>query len=299
MRRSSRLAISGLVSGLVSGVALLAGGASAAPQPLRLAVTDISGLEMLQTEFGRFRDVLAQATGQPVAFYPVSSRTAAVEAMRAGRVDFVLTGPAEYVVFRTLAGARPVVGFSRPDYYSAIVTLADSGIYRIEQLKGRKVAFGAVGSTSDHLAPAQILADAGLDPLRDVVPAHIDRNVAWEALKRGDVAAVALGYRKLTIVREREKDLPPGAFRVIARGPDLPNDVLVAGSHVAPDRLALVRRTFVEHSSELVAAILAGEENQKYQGMKFVANVDDGDYEYVRSMYRSIGRPQLAEFVGE
>jgi phosphonate transport system substrate-binding protein len=288
-----------LLFGILFGVTLLSGGAGAAPEPLRMAVTDISGLEMLQAEFGRFRDVLTRATGQEVAFYPVSSRTAAVEAMRAQRVDFVLTGPAEYVVFRKLAGARPVVGFSRPDYYSAIVTLAESGIHRLDQLKGRKVAFGPVGSTSDHLAPAQLLADAGLDPQRDVVPAHIDRNVAWEALKRGDVAAVALGYRKLSIVREREKELAPGAFRVIARGPDLPNDVLVAGSHVSAEKLSLVRRTFVENSAELVAAILAGEENQKYQGMQFVANVDDGDYEYVRSMYRSIGRPQLAEFVGE
>jgi phosphonate transport system substrate-binding protein len=291
MRRSGLLGIS-------CAAALLAGTAGAA-EPLRMAVTDISGLEMLQAEFGKFRDVLSKATGQEVAFYPVSSRTAAVEAMRAQRVDFVLTGPAEYVVFRTLAGARPVVGFSRPDYYSAIVTMADSGVHRVDQLKGRKVAFGPIGSTSDHLAPAQILADAGLDPQRDIIPTHIDRNVAWEALKRGDVAAVALGYRKLVIVREREKDLPPGAFRVIARGPDLPNDVLVAGSHVSPEKVALVRRIFVEHSSELVAAILSGAENQKYQGMKFVANVDDADYEYVRSMYRSIGRPQLAEFVGD
>jgi len=295
MRQSGRVGI----FGSFCAAALLAGSAGAAPAPLRMAVTDISGLEMLQAEFGKFRDVLASATGQEVAFYPVSSRTAAVEAMRAQRVDFVLTGPAEYVVFRTLAGARPVVGFSRPDYYSAIVVLADSGIHRLDQLKGKKVAFGPVGSTSDHLAPAQLLADAGIDPQRDVVPTHIDRNVAWEALKRGDVAAVALGYRKLVIVREKEKDLPPGAFRVIARGPDLPNDVLVAGSHVPAEEIAKVRKTFVEHSAELVAAILSGQENQKYQGMKFVANVDDADYEYVRAMYRSIGRPQLAEFVGE
>ena len=287
------------ILGILCGAVLLAGTAGAAPEPLRMAVTDISGLETLHAEFGPFRDVLEKATGQEVSFYPVSSRTAAVEAMRAERVDFVLTGPAEYVVFRTLAGARPVVGFSRPDYYSAIVTLAESGIHRLDQLKGRKVAFGPVGSTSDHLAPAQLLADAGLDPQRDVIPAHIDRNVAWEALKRGDVAAVGLGYRKLVIVREKEKDLPPGAFRVIARGPDLPNDVLVAGPHVPAQRVALVKRVFVERSAELVAAILTGQENQKYQGMQFVGNVDDRDYEYVRAMYRSIGRPQFAEFVGD
>ena len=72
MRRSGLL-------GIFCGVALLAGSAGAAPPPLRMAVTDISGLEMLQAEFGKFRDVLARATGKEVAFYPVSSRTAAVE----------------------------------------------------------------------------------------------------------------------------------------------------------------------------------------------------------------------------
>jgi phosphonate transport system substrate-binding protein len=279
--------------------AALAWAASAGAEPIRMAVTDISGLEMLQAEFGPFRDALAKATGQEVSFYPVSSRTAAVEAMRAERVDFVLTGPAEYVIFRNLAKARPVVGFSRPDYYSVIVALADSGIHRLSELEGRKVAFGPVGSTSDHLAPAQLLADAGLDPQKDVVPTHIDRNVAWAALKRGDVAAVGLGHRKVEIILEREKDLPRGAFRVIARGPDLPSDVLVAGAHVPDAQLELVKRVFVERSDDLVAAILAGQENQKYQGMKFVANVADGDYEYVRAMYRSIGRPQFAEFVGD
>ena len=79
----------------------------------------------------------------------------------------------------------------------------------------------------------------------------------------------------------------------------LANDVLVAGPHVPAEQVALVKRTFVEHSAELVKAILTGDENQKYQGMQFVGNVDDHDYDYVRAMYRSIGRPQFAEFVGE
>ena len=41
-----------------------------------------------------------EATGYEIEFTAVTSRTAAVEAMRAKQVDFVLTGPAEYVVFK-------------------------------------------------------------------------------------------------------------------------------------------------------------------------------------------------------
>jgi phosphonate transport system substrate-binding protein len=272
---------------------------TARAETLRLAVTDLSGLEMLLAEYETFRSLLSDLSGYDVQFFPVSSRTAAVEALRNRGVDFVLTGPAEYVVIRNLTDARPVVAFSRPEYYSALIAMAESAYHTVSDLRGHKVALGDVGSTSDHLAPAQLLADSGLDPQRDVQIQHVGRNVAWEALKRGDVAAVGMGYRKFLLVRDRSGELPPGSFRVIARGPDLPNDVLVAGPHVSDDTVATIRRAFVDHSDELVQAILQGEENQKYRGMRFLPNVKDEDYGYIRAMYRSIGQPRFAEFVGD
>jgi phosphonate transport system substrate-binding protein len=33
--------------------------------------------------------------------------------------------------------------------------------------------------------------------------------------------------------------------------------------------------------------------------MHFLAKLEDGDYDYVRSMYATIGQPQYAEFVGQ
>jgi hypothetical protein len=78
-----------------------------------------------------------------------------------------------------------VVGFSRPDYFSAIIVLAEKGITDLDSLNGKKVAFGAVGSTSKHLAPMQLLKDRGMDPLKDIEAIHIADNVAWEALRRG------------------------------------------------------------------------------------------------------------------
>jgi phosphonate transport system substrate-binding protein len=49
----------------------------------------------------------------------------------------------------------------------------------------------------------------------------------------------------------------------------------------------------------MVAAILTGEDNQKYKGMVFLPKVKDADYNYVRSMYATIGYPQYSEFVGD
>jgi phosphonate transport system substrate-binding protein len=270
-----------------------------AAEPVRFAVTDLVGMENLQREFGKFRDVLQKASGREIKFYPVSNRTAAVEALRSKKIDFVLTGPAEYVVFQKLTKAYPVVGFSRPDYFSNVIVMADSGITSVKQLKGRKIAVGDIGSTSNHLAPLQVIADLGLDPSKDLKIAHVSANIAWEALKRGDIAAIGMNNTKFHATRAKEKTLEPGAFMVIGRGRDLPNDVLLVGTHVDKATVDTFRTAFTDHSTELVKAILVGQDNQKYKGMKFLPKITDADYDYVRAMYATIGYPQFSNFVGD
>ncbi len=283
----------------VAAAMTLAAGAASAADSIRFAVTDVEGLESLQREFGPFAKVLSEASGLEVEMFAVTSRTAAAEAMRAKKVDFVLTGPAEYVVMQKLTQAYPVVGFSRPDYFSAIIVMAESGLNGPADLKGKTVAFDDIGSTSGHLGPMQLLADYGLDPRKEIKSMHVNRNVAHEALKRGDVAAIGVNYRSWTDrVRAKDPDLPPGAFKVIARGPDLPNDLLLAGPHVDKAVVEKVRATLSERSDELIAAVLQGEDNQKYKGMQFLPGVKDSDYDYVRRAYATIGYPQYADFVG-
>jgi phosphonate transport system substrate-binding protein len=265
-------------------------------EALRLAVTDIVGLENLQREYAPFQKVLSEKSGMQLELFPVPNRTAAVEALNAKKVDLVLTGPAEYVVFKKRTGAKLVVGFSRPEYYGSVVTFVGSGIDGVEDLKGKKVALGDVGSTSRHLSPVQVLADLGLSPRKDVQIMHINRNIAVEAMKRGDVAAIGINR---TDMAGLSKKFPDVAFKVIARGRDLPNDVLLAGPHVSDDTVTKLKKVFSENSDALVAAMLLGpDENQKFQGMRFIPGISDKDYNYVRKMYATIGQPQYESFVG-
>ena len=55
--------------------------AAFAQETIRFAVTDIDGLEALQTEMGPFKEAFEAASGLKVEFFPVSGRTVAVEAM--------------------------------------------------------------------------------------------------------------------------------------------------------------------------------------------------------------------------
>lgn len=264
-----------------------------------IAVTDVEGLERLQAEWGPFKAALEAATGETFNFFPVSSRTASAEALRGETVDFVITGPAEYIVINTMTSATPLIGFGRPDYRCAIIVRADAGIDSMDDLKGTKVAFGDIGSTSNMLCPMQLMADYGVSPIDDIEAIHTARNIAHEALKAGDVAAIGINEGSwISSARDSDTSVPYGFFKVLARSGDLPNDMILAGAHVPAEVQALVRDSIVNNKAEIIAAITVHEENGKYLGMDLVP-VEDENYDVVRSMYTTAGYPQFDKFLGE
>jgi phosphonate transport system substrate-binding protein len=169
----------------------------------------------------------------------------------------------------------------------------------MEDLKGKKVAFGDIGSTSNMLCPMQLMADYGVSPVTDIDAVHTARNIAHEALKAGDVAAIGINEGSWTSsARDKDTSVPYGFFKVLARSGDLPNDMLLAGAHVPAEVQALVRDKIIANKAEIIAGITAHEENGKYLGMDLVT-IEDASYDIVRSMYTTAGYPQFDKFLGE
>lgn len=275
---------------------LFIAGAAAAQDTIRFAVTDVDGLEALQKEMGPFKDAFEAASGLKVEFFPVSGRTVAVEAMAADQVDFVLTGPAEYVVFNARLNAVPVVAWERPDYYSNLVVLDASPAQTPADLKGQMISFGEIGSTSQHLGPVTLMTEAGLTYSTDYQPVFLKRNVAVEALIKGELAAIGLNRTHIEQITEK---FPDQKFRVIAKGETLPHDLLLASPNVAPEVIEAVRKTFAEKGDVLLAALVQVEENAKFIGGGFNATVTDADYDVVRKMYENIGITEFKDFISQ
>lgn len=254
----------------------------------KLAVTDIAGLEELQREFKAFQDKLSEVSGLKIKLYPVSSRTAVVEALKFKKLDFVLSGPAEYIIIAKRAKAVPLVALKRPDYYSAIVATKKSNVKEIKDLKGQAIGFGPVGSTSYYLAPLELLNNGGVT-LKEIKPRHVSKQIAYHALKRGDVKAVGFNLERFKQYVDADKNATIEDFKIIAKSPHLPNDLIVAGRHVSKDAQNKLIKGLTENSKELISAILKGENNNKYSGMKFISKINDSDYDYTRKMYAIAG----------
>jgi phosphonate transport system substrate-binding protein len=283
-----------LKAGLVAAATLGSATFAVAQDTIRFAVTDIDGIEALQTEMGPFKEVFEKVSGLKVELFAVSGHTVAVEAMAADQVDFVLTGPAEYVVFNARLQAVPVVTWNRPDYYSNIVVLDGSPYQTVADLKGQKISFGEIGSTSQHLAPTTLLTEGGLTYATDYEPVFLNRNVAVEALIQGEIAAIGLNRTHIESITEK---FPDQKFRVLVKGPELPNDVLLASPTVKPEVIETVRKAFLDHGPELLAAVTSQEANAKFIGGGFTATVTDADYDQVRKMFENVGVTEFLAFL--
>ncbi|MBW4644459.1 MAG: phosphate/phosphite/phosphonate ABC transporter substrate-binding protein [Goleter apudmare HA4340-LM2] len=257
------------------------------PEKLKLAVTDVSGIEELQRDFEKFRAALEEVLGIKIEFFPVKNYTAAAPALQSGQVDIVFSGPSEYLVLASRAQAIPIVAIQRVNYHSIFVVRADSKIKSLSQLKGKTIAMRAVGSTSGHLAPTKLLIDAGLDPNTDVKILML-KDQGVQALKKGEVDAWATASDRYKNILESE-GLSEKDFTVIVTSPLLPNDLFVANNKLAPDFITDMRSQMLKHQDKLIQSILTAKANQKYQRSKLVA-ANDADYNMIREVYQKIGQ---------
>ncbi|NOQ23654.1 MAG: phosphate/phosphite/phosphonate ABC transporter substrate-binding protein [Candidatus Aegiribacteria sp.] len=113
-----------------------------------------------------FLEYLEKATGYTfeLVFTPGNDRI--VDDLGTGAVQFAFIGAGSYIQVHSKYGVVPLVhglnaqGEAR--YQSVIIVPPDSPIRDIEDLRGRRFAFGSVTSTQGHLIPRIILAEHGL-----------------------------------------------------------------------------------------------------------------------------------------
>ena len=257
------------------------------PDQLRFTVTDVNTLERLESEFGVFRQALAEVMGVKIKFVLVENFVAAAPAMLSNQLDIALAGPSEYIILNARAKAVPLIGITRPGYRTMICVKADSGITSLEQLKGKKIGMRTQGSSAAHLGATKMLMEIGFNPQSDFT-AVMTKERGLQALNSGEIDAWAdAPARRIRFLQA--EGLSETDFPIIAQGQDLPNDIFVANPNFNTNTLNEIRNQILQKQDKLLQAMLVSPANKKYQQSTMI-EANDVDYEVIREVYRAIGQ---------
>ena len=114
-----------------------------------------------------------------------SNYEAQVEALLSGAIDIAWNTNLAYVrVVRRTAGQCKVLAMRDTDveFTTVLIAGADTGINKIPDLKGKRVAFGSRDSGQAAILPAYFLATNGIDVQKDISVTRFDLDVG----KHGD-----------------------------------------------------------------------------------------------------------------
>lgn len=179
---------------------------------------------------------VSRMTGMDFDIKVGQSYAAVVEALCNGAADIAFVGPVTYIQARDRGCADLLaVGVEKNQsiYYSGLFTLAASPVRAITDLKGKRVAFGDINSTSSFTYPMAMILDAGLDPVRDLGAVRITGSHAdsLAALIHGQTDAAALSFDSYEKAVE-EGAVDPATIRIIAKSPPIPYPPLIMNSRL-------------------------------------------------------------------
>jgi phosphonate transport system substrate-binding protein len=241
------------------------------PPVLIFAYTPVEDPAVYAKVWDGFLKHMEKVTGKRVQFFPVQSNAAQLEAMRAGRLHVagfnsgsnpLAVNCAGFVPFTLMASKKNEYG-----YEMEIITHPGSGVEKVEDIKGKKMAFTAETSNSGYKAPSALLRDKfGMEPGKDYQPVFSgkhDNSILGVANKDYPAAAIA---NSVKLRMEARGVVKPDQTKVIYKSQTFPTTGYGYVYNLKPELAEKVKEAFFSFNwegSELLKEFEKGEPPQQ------------------------------------
>ena len=248
-----------------------------AKDSLILAVHPYLSQDELLKKFTPLADYLSKRIGKTVKVRIGSNYEEHIQYIGQDKVDIAYMGPAPYVKLVNQFGEKPILARleinGHPWFQGNIITRNDSGIKTLEDLKGKRIAFGDPNSTMSYLVPNYMLHKAGVftDPLTKYQFLYSHSNVALGVLT-GDFDAGAV---KPEVFKKHEAE----GLYTIAMTPRISEHLFVTRSTLPAGLIEALRKIMYEmkDSEDGRAALKAINKNTSA-----LVKASNSDYENLR-----------------
>lgn len=250
---------------------------------LILAVHPYLPASEIHRRFAPLASHLSRALGRAVNVRVGQDYDQHIAAIGQDEVDIAFLGPASYVRMVDRHGRKPILARFQigddPHLYGVIAVRRDSPLQRIQDLKGRRFAFGDPESTMSHIVPRHMLLQAGVPTealgLYRFLGSH--RNVALGILA-GDFDAGAMK-------REVYDEFARSGLRALAISPPSPDHLCVTRADLPANDVMRLRQVMLDLRDDP-----AGREMLKrlHPGLTALVAAQDSEYDGLRAMVRAV-----------
>ncbi len=224
---------------------------------------------------------------------------------KAGEFALAHSNSLIYVILKERYGLQLVASEKRGQFGSrtagAIIARAGSGITKLDDIRGKKMAFGPMLAPTGYLAEYDLMLRAGIDPERDLayyaIPAGTykhEKAIYGVLFGKFDVAAApVLDLEVMT----REGKISPADFVIVAQSPIVPYCTFGAAKETDPGIVRKVRQALVELKPD--ATVDIDGERVKVLRSAWVDGYEellDSDYNPVRDMARRANMPPYQNY---
>lgn len=211
---------------------VLAQGGDAPPKKVSIAFIAYQNPEQLVEDVKPVAAYLERELGVKVEYHIATNYAAIVEALRGETADIGFMGPLQYIIAHQQSGAYPILGElynGKATYVSRIFVRKDSGIAKLEDLRGKSIAFVDPISSSGYLYPLNTFKEAGL--VNDIPEKFFKKmffaggdEQAMRAVFNKFVDAAGIGEFSYGLLRPEERD----EITYIADSRPMPSHCVVA-----------------------------------------------------------------------
>jgi phosphonate transport system substrate-binding protein len=240
------------------------------PPTLIFAYTPVEDPAVYRRVWQEFLDHMQRVTGRRVQFFAVQNNAAQIEAMRSGRLHIAAFNTGSTPLAVNCAGFRPFAMMASREgafgYEMEIIVPANSPAQRIEDLRGRTIAFTAQTSNSGFKAPSALLeSQFGMVADRDYRTAFSgrhDNSILGVANRDYEAAAIANSVLNRMVARGA---VNPAAIRSIYRSETFPTSAYGVAHNLAPALAERIREAFFTFNWEGTALLAEFQRSQPPQ----------------------------------
>lgn len=295
----NRIALA-LVVALVLPLALFAEGTKEKPinpEVLQVQLIPSRDAAYLDAQRMPLQQMLEAQLKRKVNVTVATDYNALIEGMASKQIHVGLLATTAYVMAADEGAAEAILKSTRYDvddngkllkdkplvagYKAQLVAGVDSGIKSVKDLKGKKIAIASFTSTSGFVWPANLLADNGLDPEKDVTWMNVGgHDNAITAVYNGQADA-AFTFKDARTLFEKEAFYPDLMKKVvlIANTPEIPNDTISVIPALDPKLKEAVRMAFINMMKDPNGLAIM----RKIYNHEGYAPAKDSDYDLVRT----------------